>query len=74
MMFDLFFRIFPKNFGMERLYLNNFLPIWTYSSYRFQGLEVPLLDYLNLEEGIKEWAESKKHIRLKGISKKIIIG
>lgn len=36
MMFDLFYRILPKDLMAVPLHLNAFLPFWTYSSYRNQ--------------------------------------
>lgn len=36
MMFDLFYRILPKDLMSVPFHLNAFLPFWTYSSYRNQ--------------------------------------
>lgn len=47
MMFDLFYRILPKDLDQKPFYINTFLPIFTFASYRLQGYDVALNDYVS---------------------------
>ncbi|VBB29027.1 unnamed protein product [Acanthocheilonema viteae] len=42
MIFDLFYRILPKNLNTKPIYINGFLPIFTLSGYRSQGLSMDI--------------------------------
>ncbi|KAI6182399.1 Protein dispatched [Aphelenchoides bicaudatus] len=67
MMFDLFYRILPKNLDQKPFYLNTFLPIFTFSSYRLQGYDVSLNDYVKLEKRLETVNEKAKTFKIKGV-------
>ncbi|KAI6189098.1 Protein dispatched [Aphelenchoides besseyi] len=67
MMFDFFYRILPRDLDQRPLYLNTFLPIFTYSAYRAQGYDVPLQHYVKLEKRLIELNKNAKTFQLKGI-------
>lgn len=49
MMFDLFFRVLPKDLSSKPLNVNVFLPVYTYTSYQLQGFQTKLTDFLNIQ-------------------------
>ncbi|CAD5206201.1 unnamed protein product [Bursaphelenchus okinawaensis] len=53
MMFDLFYRILPKDLTSRPFYINSFLPVYTYTSYQLQGFPVKLSDFVNLQNALK---------------------
>ncbi|KAI1725232.1 sterol-sensing domain of SREBP cleavage-activation domain-containing protein [Ditylenchus destructor] len=67
MMFDLFYRILPKDLMSVPFHLNAFLPFWTYSSYRNQGYDVDVINYERLQEQLKEIAVQSNTFKLKGV-------
>ena len=72
MWFDLFYRILPKDLmsrkaSSERIYVNTFLPLYTYSSYGYQGFDVPLENFINLEKDLKRWGANSKEFKIKGL-------
>jgi hypothetical protein len=62
MMFDLFYRILPMDLDQKPFYVNTFMPIFTFSSYRLQGYDVSLNDYVRLEKRLN----SIKSLKIKG--------
>uniref|UniRef100_A0A7E4VBD6 SSD domain-containing protein n=1 Tax=Panagrellus redivivus TaxID=6233 RepID=A0A7E4VBD6_PANRE len=71
MWFDLFYRVLPVDImrmkaGGEKIYLNTFLPLYTFSSYAFQGFSVPLEDFLRVEKAINVWDRGTKNMKVKG--------
>ncbi|VDN87526.1 unnamed protein product [Brugia pahangi] len=42
MIFDLFYRILPKNLNTKPIFINGFLPIFTSGGYRSQGLSMDI--------------------------------
>ncbi|KAF7639201.1 hypothetical protein Mgra_00001432 [Meloidogyne graminicola] len=67
--FDLFYRILPEDVYSKPLLLNNFLPFYTFSAYRLQGINIPLKLFINFESKIKKIAQEKSSIfKLKGLS------
>ncbi|KAJ1374713.1 Che-14p [Parelaphostrongylus tenuis] len=52
MMFDLFYRLLPRDLSASPLYLNTFLPIFTLTGYATQNIFVTLDRYNDLEEAI----------------------
>ncbi|KAI6189314.1 Protein dispatched [Aphelenchoides fujianensis] len=67
MMFDLFYRVLPKNLDQRPLYLNAFLPVYTFSAYRAQGYDVPLANFVRLEKRLMELNKNAVNYRLKGM-------
>jgi hypothetical protein len=67
MMFDLFYRIFPKDLDQKPFFLNTFLPIFTFASYRLQGYDVSLRDYVRLENRLESLNAKAKTFKIKGI-------
>uniref|UniRef100_A0A915DXN3 SSD domain-containing protein n=1 Tax=Ditylenchus dipsaci TaxID=166011 RepID=A0A915DXN3_9BILA len=67
MMFDLFYRIFPKDLMATPFHLNAFLPFYTYSSYRLQGYDVDISMYTRLQEQLRKSADKSETYELKGI-------
>ncbi|KAI1731728.1 sterol-sensing domain of SREBP cleavage-activation domain-containing protein [Ditylenchus destructor] len=67
MMFDLFYRILPKDLMAVPFHLNAFLPFWTYSSYRNQGYDVDVINYERLQEQLKGIAVKSNTYKLKGV-------
>nr|CAD2205183.1 unnamed protein product [Meloidogyne enterolobii] len=69
MWFDLFYRILPEDVYSRPLFLNNFLPFYTFAAYRLQGISVPLNLFVNFEFKLKEIAKEKDTLfELKGLS------
>lgn len=73
MWFDLFYRVLPKDLmarksGREKIYVNAFLPLYTYSSYAFQGFDVPLKNFIALEKALKNWSANTRELKVKGKS------
>lgn len=52
MMFDLFYRLLPRNLDAQPLHLNTFLPVFTLSGYATQNIFLTLDLYNNLEAAI----------------------
>ncbi|CAJ0592903.1 unnamed protein product [Cylicocyclus nassatus] len=67
MMFDLFYRILPRDLTSEPLYLNTFLPVFTLTGYATQNIFVPLDLYNNLEKAIVNYMDHEG-FAMKGIS------
>ncbi|CAG9531053.1 unnamed protein product [Cercopithifilaria johnstoni] len=70
MIFDLFYRILPKNLNTKPIYINGFLPIFTSSGYRSQGLyyETTIQHYLNLQNAFRDFSMKHRKFILKGLS------
>lgn len=66
MMYDLLYRILPRDLMSRPFHINSFLPLYTYSSYRLQGHYVPLDYYLELEERLKSVSKQSRRFSLKG--------
>uniref|UniRef100_A0A914QJH6 SSD domain-containing protein n=1 Tax=Panagrolaimus davidi TaxID=227884 RepID=A0A914QJH6_9BILA len=71
MWFDLFYRILPKDLlsrkaNNEKIYVNTFLPLYTYSAYGFQGFNVSIDLFISLEKDLKEWSSQTKELKVKG--------
>lgn len=71
MMFDLFYRIFPKDLDQKPFYVNTFLPIFTFASYRLQGYDVALKEYVKLEKRLEAVNAKSQTFKIKG---RIIFG
>ncbi|KHJ96918.1 hypothetical protein OESDEN_03119 [Oesophagostomum dentatum] len=52
MMFDLFYRILPRDLSSEPMHLNTFLPVFTLTGYATQNIFVSLDLYNDLEKAI----------------------
>ncbi|CAD5208934.1 unnamed protein product [Bursaphelenchus xylophilus] len=63
MMFDLFYRILPKDLTARPLYINSFLPVFTYTSYQLQGYPVRLMDFVNLQEALRNMSTDQYVIK-----------
>ncbi|CEF67662.1 Protein dispatched [Strongyloides ratti] len=68
MVFDLFYRILPKYIPGRPIYLNNYLPFFSYTAYKLQGMDVNIKKYVELEKKLKEIFKKSKFIQLKGLN------
>uniref|UniRef100_A0A915PTI4 SSD domain-containing protein n=1 Tax=Setaria digitata TaxID=48799 RepID=A0A915PTI4_9BILA len=69
MIFDLFYRILPKNLDAKPFYINGFLPVFTSSGYRSQGFYDGTIDvYLNLQNALKDFSMRNRKFVLRGLS------
>uniref|UniRef100_A0A0R3RM04 SSD domain-containing protein n=1 Tax=Elaeophora elaphi TaxID=1147741 RepID=A0A0R3RM04_9BILA len=70
MIFDLFYRILPKNLNTKPIYINGFLPIFTSSGYRSQGFyhQTTIKHYLNLQNAFRNFSIQHRKFILKGLS------
>lgn len=68
MIFDLFYRILPKNLNTEPLYVNNFLPIFTLSGYRSRGFyeNATVQHYVQIQNALRDYAKLHRNFILKG--------
>lgn len=66
MMSDLFYRILPKELKSEPMYLNVFLPFYTFSSYHMQGYDIDISIYTLFEDKILKEAKKINSFKLKG--------
>lgn len=66
MMFDLFYRILPRDVGARPFYLNNFMPVYSYAAYRMYGYEVQLDNFKRLERDLSRVLNENKELTLKG--------
>ncbi|GMT29205.1 hypothetical protein PFISCL1PPCAC_20502, partial [Pristionchus fissidentatus] len=58
MMFDLFYRILPRDLTEKPLHINTFLPVFTLTGYATQNIHVPLQHYDHLEDAIVNYTKS----------------
>lgn len=67
MIFDLFYRILPKNLHSKPIYVNGFLPIFTSTGYLSQGFyQGTIENYLNLQDGLRNFSALHPEFVLKG--------
>ncbi|ETN78426.1 hypothetical protein NECAME_10349 [Necator americanus] len=66
MMFDLFYRLLPRDLSAEPMHLNTFLPVFTLTGYLTQNIFVPLDLYNKLEVAIVNFMK-KENLAIKGI-------
>ncbi|VDO22141.1 unnamed protein product [Heligmosomoides polygyrus] len=66
-MFDLFYRLLPRNLDAQPLHLNTFLPVFTLSGYATQNIFLTLDLYNNLEAAIVRFMADERLV-MKGIS------
>ncbi|KJH52981.1 hypothetical protein DICVIV_00850 [Dictyocaulus viviparus] len=67
MMFDLFYRLLPRDLNARPLHLNTFLPVFTLTGYATQNIFVTLNRYDDLEQAIVRFMDVES-IPIKGIS------
>lgn len=67
MIFDLFYRIMPQDLMSRPFYINSFLPIYTFASYRMYGYNVALKNYKQLEKSIIQTISNSDRLKLKGL-------
>ncbi|GMR54382.1 hypothetical protein PMAYCL1PPCAC_24577, partial [Pristionchus mayeri] len=58
MLFDLFYRILPRDLTQNPLHINTFLPVFTLTGYATQNIRVPLANYDRLESAIANYTSS----------------
>uniref|UniRef100_A0A0N4ZM94 SSD domain-containing protein n=1 Tax=Parastrongyloides trichosuri TaxID=131310 RepID=A0A0N4ZM94_PARTI len=68
MIFDLFYRILPKYLRSRPIYLNNYLPFFSYTAYKLQGMDVNVQKYVDLENKLKEIFQRSTSMKLKGLN------
>ncbi|VDO37939.1 unnamed protein product, partial [Onchocerca flexuosa] len=69
MIFDIFYRILPKNLNARPIYINGYLPIFTSSGYRSQGFYDGTIErYLNLQNSLRNFSMQHRKFVLKGLS------
>ncbi|KAM3722096.1 Protein dispatched [Dirofilaria immitis] len=69
MIFDIFYRILPKNLNAKPIYINGYLPIFTSSGYRSQGFYNGTIErYLNLQNALRNFSTQHRKFVLKGLS------
>ncbi|KAL6730972.1 hypothetical protein Aduo_001888 [Ancylostoma duodenale] len=66
MMFDLFYRLLPRDLTAEPMHLNTFLPVFTLTGYATQNMFIPLNLYNDLEKGIVNFMK-QENLVMKGI-------
>ncbi|KAF8365322.1 che-14 [Pristionchus pacificus] len=59
MMFDLFYRIVPRDLTQTPIHINTFLPVFTLTGYATQNIRIPLHLYDHLESAIVNYTSSK---------------
>ncbi|OZC05615.1 hypothetical protein X798_07411, partial [Onchocerca flexuosa] len=66
MIFDIFYRILPKNLNARPIYINGYLPIFTSSGYRSQGFYDGTIErYLNLQNSLRNFSMQHRKFVLK---------
>ncbi|VDM41522.1 unnamed protein product [Toxocara canis] len=69
MIFDIFYRILPKNLDAKPLYVNSFLPMFTLMGYHSQGFfQTTPQNYLDMQNALKRYAKENPEFVLKGLS------
>uniref|UniRef100_A0A0M3I681 SSD domain-containing protein n=2 Tax=Ascaris TaxID=6251 RepID=A0A0M3I681_ASCLU len=69
MIFDIFYRILPKNLDSKPFYLNSFLPIFTLMGYHSRGFfETTPQSYLHVQNALKKYGRENQDFVLKGLS------
>ncbi|MFH4977942.1 hypothetical protein AB6A40_004651 [Gnathostoma spinigerum] len=69
MIFDLFYRILPVDLDGRPMFLNNFLPIFTFSGYHSRGFfNTTVAQYLQLQNKLRLYAKRSGFYELKGLS------
>ncbi|KAE9418715.1 hypothetical protein Angca_008856, partial [Angiostrongylus cantonensis] len=67
MMFDLFYRLLPRDLAASPLHLNTFLPVFTLTGYATQNIFITLDRYNDLEDAIQRFVNLEKLV-LKGLA------
>ncbi|KAK6034587.1 hypothetical protein COOONC_27925 [Cooperia oncophora] len=67
MMFDLFYRLLPRDLDAQPLHLNTFLPVFTLTGYATQNIALSIDPYNRLEKAIVRFMEHE-HLLMKGIN------
>ncbi|GMT01388.1 hypothetical protein PENTCL1PPCAC_23562, partial [Pristionchus entomophagus] len=67
MIFDLFYRILPRDLTTAPLHINTFLPVFTLTGYATQNIHVPLRHYDHLEAAIVNYT-SRSGLVLRGLA------
>ncbi|KAK5969339.1 hypothetical protein GCK32_010827, partial [Trichostrongylus colubriformis] len=67
MMFDLFYRLLPRDLDAQPLHLNTFLPVFTLSGYATQNIVITIDLYNNLERAIVRFMKHE-NLRMKEVS------
>ena len=67
MMFDLFYRILPRDLDARPLQINAFLPVFSFTAYKLQGYELPLSVFVDLERQLLAFNDLARTFRLKGL-------
>lgn len=65
MMFDLFYRLLPRDLSAEPLHLNTFLPVFTLTGYATQNMFISLNLYNDLEKAIVNFMK-QENLVMKG--------
>ncbi|VDK32447.1 unnamed protein product, partial [Anisakis simplex] len=61
MIFDIFYRILPKNLDEKPLYVNAFLPIFTMMAYQARGYyQVNAQKYVKLQNAFRDYAKEHR--------------
>ncbi|VDN06493.1 unnamed protein product, partial [Thelazia callipaeda] len=69
MIFDLFYRILPKNLYAKPIHINAFLPVFTSAGYQSQGINnVVVKDFVDIQDALKNFSVQHKSFKLKGLS------
>uniref|UniRef100_A0AC35TP43 SSD domain-containing protein n=1 Tax=Rhabditophanes sp. KR3021 TaxID=114890 RepID=A0AC35TP43_9BILA len=68
MVFDLLYRVLPKNLYERPVYINNYLPLFSYTAYKLQGMPIDIKQYINLEEKMIQIFSQSKTLKLKGLN------
>lgn len=67
MIFDLFYRILPKDLNAKPIYINAFLPIFTLTGYRSRGFyNATLAHFIAVQNDLRSFSKSNPHFVLKG--------
>ncbi|KAK6021194.1 hypothetical protein OSTOST_13144 [Ostertagia ostertagi] len=72
MMFDLFYRLLPRDLDAQPLHLNTFLPVFTLTGYATQNIFLTVDPYNNLEEAIVRFMEHENLI-MKGTNRLLYV-